>query len=244
MTRNLALVSTVAILSLLGTHASAQQVVLPNFAGPYVGATIGFATHHVDINNRLAGEFKDNETAFTGGGYLGYNWNLGCFLLGIETDFNYLNTSPTGVDIETGPTSLTETTNYNSRLDWFGTLRGRAGYLVMDNWMLYGTGGLAYAKVDHTLTDNCVGCGNSIFNLGPFSQSNKSTKTGWTAGGGTEYLFAPHWLLRAETLYVDLGSETRTYVVVTPAATGRLVAEWDDQFWVGRFGVTYAFGNQ
>ncbi len=82
----------------------------------------------------------------------------------------------------------------------------------------------------------------SALNLGPFSQSNSKTKTGWTGGVGTEYLLAPNWLLRAETLYVDLGSEDRTYVVVTPAATGILNAKWDDQFWVGRLGLTYAFG--
>ena len=244
MTRYLALASMAAILSLLGTNASAQQGTLPDFSGPYLGAAIGFASHHVDINNPIAGEFKDTDTGFTGGGYLGYNWFLNCFLFGIETDFNGANTSPTGVDVEVGgagTTGLTETTNYNSKLNWFGTLRGRIGTVLLDNWLVYATGGLAYANVDHTLTDNCVGCGNSIFNLGPFSQSNSRTKTGWTAGAGTEYFFAPHWLLRAEGLYVDLGSETRTYVDVTPAATGTLVAKYNDQFWVGRFGVTYQF---
>ncbi len=110
------------------------------------------------------------------------------------------------------------------------------------NWLLYATAGLAYAQLDHTLADNCVGCGNSTFNLGPFQQTNTDTKTGWTVGGGTEYLYDPHWLLRAEALYVDLGSATHTYVVTTPAATGSSVAKWDDQFWVARLGLSYAFG--
>ncbi len=245
MTRNLALASLTSVLSLLGTAASAQQAVLPDFTGPYLGALVGFGSHHVDINNQTLGtEFKDTETGFTGGGYLGYNWNFCAFLLGIETDFSFLNSSPTAYDIEIGPTGLTETTALNSKLDWFGTFRGRAGVMLQDNWLIYATGGLAYGKVDHTLSDDCVGCGNSAFNLGTFAQSNKKTKVGGTVGGGTEYLFAPHWLARAEALYVDLGSETHTYVVATPAATGTAVAKWDDQFWVGRFGISYSFNGQ
>ena len=242
MTRNLALVFVASILGLLGTNASAQNVVLPAFSGPYIGGAVGFASHHVDITNPISGELKDTNTSGTVGGYLGYNWNYCGLLFGVETDLNYLNSSPTGLDIETGPTGLTETSAYNSKLQWFGTLRGRAGFFVMDNWLLYGTGGLAYGKTKHTLNDNCVGCGNSTFNLGTFSQSNSKTKTGWTLGGGSEYALDPNWLLRAEALFVDLGSENRTYVVVTPAATGILNAKWDDQFWVGRLGLTYAFG--
>jgi outer membrane immunogenic protein len=245
MTRYLALASMAAILSLPATNASAQQGTLPDFSGPYLGAAIGFASHHVDITVPTAGEFKDTDTGFTGGGYLGYNWFLNCFLLGIETDFNGANTSPTGVDVEVGgagTTGLTETTTYNSKLNWFGTLRGRVGTVFLDNWLVYATGGLAYANVSHTLNDNCVGCANFSFGGGTTSQSNTSTKIGWTGGFGTEYLFAPHWLLRAEGLYVDLGSEDRTYFATTTSgAVLKLVTNWDDQFWVGRFGVTYQF---
>ena len=127
-------------------------------------------------------------------------------------------------------------------MDWFGTLRARAGVVVHQNWLLYATGGLAYAKIVHTLSDDCVGCGNSPFNLGPFTQSNRDMKMGWTVGGGTELLRGSHWRLRAEALYVDLGSKTHGYVVVDPVATATSVAKWDDQFWVVRLGVAYAFG--
>ena len=50
------------------------------------------------------------------------------FLFGIETDFNFLNTSPTAHDIETFPVG-TETTSLESSIDWFGTLRGRLGFV-------------------------------------------------------------------------------------------------------------------
>jgi outer membrane immunogenic protein len=125
---------------------------------------------------------------------------------------------------------------------WFGTLRARAGIVVHQDWLLYATGGLAYAQIEHTLSDDCVGCGNSPFNLGQFTQSNRDMKTGWTVGGGMEFLHGPHWRLRAEALYFDLGSDTHTYVVVAPAGTATAVAKWNDQFWVVRLGLSYAFG--
>ena len=144
----------------------------------------------------------------------GYNWQRCCssVVFGVETDINYLNTSPTAFDIETSPLG-TDATILKSRMDWFGTLRARAGVVVHDSWLLYGTGGLAYGEVDHTLGDICIGC-NVIGppGLGNFAQSNKDTKVGWTAGGGVEFLHDSHWLLRTEALFVDLGSETHSYV--------------------------------
>ena len=117
--------------------------------------------------------------------------------------------------------------------------------MVHDHLLLYATGGLAYASVDHTLSDDCVGCGTHLrsLNFGPFSQSNDKTKVGWTVGGGAELLHDSNWVLRAEALYVDLGSETHTYIITDPR--GRHLRspmrKWDDQFWVARLGVAYKF---
>jgi outer membrane immunogenic protein len=216
------------------------------FAGAYIGASIGFGSQKVDVDNRTIGAaFSDEEWGFLVGGYAGYNWQHCCshVVYGIEVDLNYLNASPTAVDAEPpGPAGLPETTTLRSTIDWFSTLRGRAGFVVHEDYLLYATGGLAFARVNHTLNDDCVGCGNTPFNLGPFSQSDSSTKFGWTAGGGIEYLHSSRWLLRAEALFVDLGSNRETYVVVNPAV-GTAVADtrWDDQFWIGRFGLTYKF---
>ncbi len=142
-----------------------------------------------------------------------------------------MDTSPTALDIEPpGPTGLVETTSLESSIQWFGTLRGRAGYVVHDNLLLYATGGLAYAKVNHTLSDDCVGCGTPPgLNFGPFSQSNKHTKVGWTVGGGAELLHDSNWLLRAEALYVDLGSENEVLSDLGPRVRHR-----ECRFQVGR----------
>jgi outer membrane immunogenic protein len=242
MTRQQWLVLLASVLGVLATDAWATEP-LPQFAGPYIGAAVGFGSRKVDVDNLTIGtSFSDQDNAATVGGYIGYNWIVCApYLLGIEADINFLGGSPTALDIEFGPTGLNETTRLNSSMDWFGTLRGRAGYVFNDVFLLYATGGLAYSRVDLTLSDNCVGCGNSPLNLGPFTQSNSGTRLGWTAGGGGELAIGPNWLLRGEALFVDLGSDTNSYIIVTPIGTGNSLAKWSDEFWIGRIGLAYQF---
>ena len=230
MTRKLSL--TIVALGFLGTAAWADGMVQPAaapcceapFAGAYIGAAVGYARQrnrsHLPVTDRCTGlTFSDNDSSFTFGGYVGYNWQRCCspFVFGIETDFNWQDASPTAFDREPpGAGGFAETTSLESTINWFGTLRGRAGYVVHDHLLLYATGGLAYANVDHKFSDDCVGCGDPVppsfpADFGPFAQSNDKTKVGWTVGGGAELLHDTHWVLRAEALYVDLG-ERDTYL--------------------------------
>jgi outer membrane immunogenic protein len=78
---------------------------------------------------------------------------------------------------------------YDTKIDWFGTVRGRVGY-AMDRALIYGTGGLAFGSVENRYLD---GPANSF--------SEKCTQTGWTAGAGIEYAFDDHWSAKAEYLY-------------------------------------------
>jgi outer membrane immunogenic protein len=268
MTRKLSL--TVIALGFLGTAALADGMVQPAaapcceapFAGAYIGAAVGYARQEVEVTflSQIANglKFRDTDDSFTFGGYVGYNWQRCCspFVFGIETDFNWQDASPTAFDREPpGSGGVAETTSLESSINWFGTLRGRAGYVVHDHLLLYATGGLAYANVDHTLSDDCVGCGNpgtpvGPGDFGPATLSNDKTKVGWTVGGGAELLHDTHWVLRAEALYVDLGSETHHYTFqglpTSPGFAGltaTTAARWDDQFWVARIGVAYKFDS-
>ena len=102
--------------------------------------------------------------------------------------------------------------------------------------LLYATGGLAYASVDHTLgltTASAVGYpGVAVLaTVRHFlAVQTSDTKAGWTVGGGAELLRDSHWVLRAEALYVDLGSETTYLMQLIPAAslTPDAVGKWDD----------------
>ena len=95
-------------------------------------------------------------------------------------------------------------------------MRGRVGYLFTPTLLIYGTAGFAYGGVD------------------AFGFSN--TRTGWTAGGGLEWLFAPHWSAKVEYLYVDLASNG-----TTGAFGWTLGNHFHPQLNVVRVGVNYHF---
>jgi outer membrane immunogenic protein len=102
------------------------------------------------------------------------------------------------------------------KLQWFGTLRGRAGFAV-GGLFFYGTGGLAYGQVSANGAAQITTRAEfqPEASLAPFiAWDTKSTKIGWTAGAGIEGRLSQHWSLKVEYLYLDLGSVDNT--VVTP----------------------------
>jgi outer membrane immunogenic protein len=176
------------------------------------GAT-GCAAAVSVLNASVPGQFGTKPSGFIGGAQLGYNFQAGTFVWGVETDFQ-------GADIKdaasavSGPTKLPGFADVLSlagtasqKLDWFGTLRGRLGFLATPQLLLYGTGGLAYGHVE---TD--VAFVGHIQETNPFDGatglSQSDTRVGWTIGGGLEWMFAPNWSVKGEYLYYDLGHVT------------------------------------
>ncbi len=161
---------------------------------------------------------KLNKAAFTGGGQIGYNWQTGSFVWGLETDFNYsgINESDTLTNVLTGPlVGGVANTTVTQRLDWFGTFRGRLGFTPAPPWLLYVTGGLAYGHINSgtnvLFPITCCGGDNYV-------GSASTTRVGWTVGGGLEWMLARNWSVKAEYLYVDLGSFSYADPCVTPGA--------------------------
>jgi outer membrane immunogenic protein len=167
----------------------------------------GISGFPVNTNNLFFfpnGNTVGNQGGVVGGAQVGYNFQFNQFVIGAETDFQGTSLSGGG---NNSPLTLfpalynNSSNNYyltpigaitgaNISLPWFGTVRGRAGYLVTPTFLVYGTAGFAYGGVD------------------AFGYNN--TRTGWTAGGGVEWLFAPHWSAKLEYLYVDLDSNGTT----------------------------------
>jgi outer membrane immunogenic protein len=176
------------------------------------------------------GTTGNNTGGVVGGGQVGYNYQFNSFVIGAEADIqgtsisgghqgNFFGLFPSPFrNSATGIlTPLVTGNGGNLSLPWFGTVRGRAGYLVTPTLLLYGTGGFAYGGVD------------------VFQRSD--TFTGWTAGGGAEWMFAPHWTLKAEYLFVDLNSSG-----VNGAFTGfEFGTHHHPQLNVVRAGVNYLF---
>jgi outer membrane immunogenic protein len=115
----------------------------------------------------------------------------------------------------------------DQNLKWFGTIRGRLGFLPMNSLLVYGTGGFAYGRVDENVVLNSqpgpgdFGIGGFGFNCaaGPncFLGSSSRTAIGWTAGGGVEYAVWSNVSLKVEYLYVNLGGGDAVNVVAVSA---------------------------
>jgi len=101
-------------------------------------------------------------------------------------------------------------------VDYLGTVRGRLGWLATPGLLVYGTGGLAYGEVKASTTifqSIAPTLAGVTPNFGTGSGVSQ-TRTGWTAGGGVEWMLDPHWSFKAEYLYYDLGTVTYNAVLV------------------------------
>jgi len=171
------------------------------WTGFYFGANGGFGGNQFSYPfsvGAVSGTSQLKSSGFLGGGQVGFNWQLApAWVVGVEGDFDDANisgTATTSTNVFSG--------NVGSTLDWFGTVRGRAGFLVTPSALLYGTGGWAYG---HTTNSASIGA----FGLAA-AASNGATQNGWTAGGGLEYALNPWLSFKTEYLYVDLGTSTIT----------------------------------
>ncbi len=148
-------------------------------------------------------------SGFLGGVQAGYNYQFATsWVGGIEADIDA--TSITGkVSVGAGgvydvdlPWSASAAAK--SEQSYLGTARLRLGYLITPQFLVFGTGGLAYAQVK---TSADLGY-NIDGDSGAFSWSKNTTHTGWTVGGGAEYKINNNWSFKTEYLYVDLGTQT------------------------------------
>lgn len=152
------------------------------------------------------GDQRLSSEDFTGGGQIGYNWQSGLWILGIETDFNALNMDAAATRSKQYISAPTATLTMSStvKTDWLWTLRPRVGYVVADRWLCYGTGGLTVSdlEADFTLLDDYTAVLGNVKQR----QNISKIKAGWTVGGGVEVRLDKNWSVRSEYLYADLGT--------------------------------------
>ena len=217
-----------------------------SFAGYYVGANVSSVTYDTAWTDRdnWADRFSVDigldhvartQTGWGGGLQAGYNFQTGCTVLGFEADWTW--TDAGGSLNYTGngnPAAMV--IRLNDEVNWFGTLRTRSG-VVVDNMLLYATGGLAYADIKHSwrLTDGNAGGLTERF-------SASDVKWGWTAGVGTEWAWSDRITLKSEVLYVKFDDETTT--VFSPAAATNVHFDHQDAMWVGRIGLNIKLGDR
>lgn len=239
-----------------------------SFAGAYVGLNAGAVwgrDRHataVDCLSAVFGVFCDaasgslaNGTAvsqagtgnlsgagFTGGVQGGYNWKFDNVVLGAEGDFGAFDLGNSSARSGTFPVTFLGnafTLQQSMSTNWLATLRGRAGITVAPDVMLYGTAGVAFSdlKFSSSYSDNAI---DALFPGGTGSASKSSVVTGWTIGGGGEWMLGQGWSLKAEYLYIDFGTKTLSvYASNTPTYTQTITVDADLSAQVARIGFNF-----
>ncbi len=229
-----ALAPTAVLAADLPMKAAPIPVEIYNWTGFYIGAagggSFGFSDH-IDRATGLSDAGGYNVKGGLVGGTLGYNWQVSNFVVGFEGDASWVSEHGSTADV--GPIGLNNLDGNGrpifssfTRETWLATARGRVGYAV-NNLLFYATGGFAAAGVQAEVKDNA-----SVL-----LASMSSTRTGWTAGGGLEWGFAPNWSAKFEWLYMKFDSVAFN----TLQAEGPRNVPFDDN--VVRFGVNYRFGG-
>jgi outer membrane immunogenic protein len=175
------------------------------WTGFYAGIHLGGTWQHAkaDYADPADGTLgKAYGGGIIGGGQIGYNWQMGNTVWGLEATISGLTGKATADPVDNAGKGH----SIESRIDWLATFRGRAGWLMNPDTLLYATGGLAVGGVKNSADPN-----------GPFNQftdplsthkSVNKTKTGWVVGAGMEHMLSRNWTIGLEALYVDLGKTT------------------------------------
>jgi len=137
---------------------------------------------------------------FIGGVQAGYNYQFNrSWVAGIEADIQFSDENGSEVSCSVaGCPSGSAFGSASHRLRWFGTVRGRLGWLPTDRVLVYATGGLVYGEFK---SDYVTGINGTAL----LSATSSTTRAGWTVGGGVEGFVTDRWTIKAEYLYADYG---------------------------------------
>jgi len=237
------------------TKAPPALVEVYNWTGFYIGGNVGYSwgrSRDTSTLTNTAGTVlftsidRSDLNGVVGGGQIGYNWQVQNWVWGLEADIQ--GTDEHGSRAFTCPTAICTPSaiilvapgpavpvSLNQKLEWFGTVRGRAGVLVTPKVLLYATGGLAYGEVKSTET---VGVLTGF--------SNSDIRVGYTVGAGVEGVIGGNWTAKLEYLYVDLGKVSSSFLTTAPAfGGGVLTSNFSSRITdnVLRAGINYRFGG-
>ncbi len=239
MSKWLGAASALALATLVSGGAMAADPVYEvvdtayNWSGVYVGATIGYGGANVDgvydasdgvssFVNDDSGPFSLDPDGIVGGLEVGYNWQSGSFVYGVEGDVTFVDWSDSLTNDDDEKVSVDT--------DFVATLRARAGY-AMDRTLLFATAGVAFTDTKYTANDDANSSGDS--------GSLDLNDVGVVAGGGVEYAFNDKWSVKAEGLYFWF-NDSNDARNLTSDSDNDDFAKLKDA-WLVRVGVNYHF---
>jgi outer membrane immunogenic protein len=221
------------------TYTKAPVYVPPpayNWTGFYVGGHVGGGWGSQQSMEIAPGTpafpvgsvFTRNSTSgFLGGVQGGFNWQASNLVLGVEGEYSWADVSGTATTVNgTGFTSTV-----TAKTNGYELATGRIGYAA-DNWLFFAKGGGAWSQGNSNGTG--VLAGGAVFD----TTTSSSNRTGWVAGAGIEWGFAPNWSAKIEYNHIDFGS---TNVAIVSSVSGISNVSSTDRVEVVKGGVNYHF---
>jgi outer membrane immunogenic protein len=196
------------------TKAPTMMAAVYDWSGFYVGANGGWGSSHNCYTNTAAegvpvtptaAEGCHDATGGTAGGQVGYRWQSGAVVFGLEAQGNWADLRGSNPSLATLGFSTDRT-----RLNAFGLFTGQIGY-AWNNTLLYAKGGAA-------VTDNRYD--GLLTGTGTIIDSASATRWGGTVGAGVEYGFIPNWSLAFEYDHLFMGTQNYAFTGVAAPITG------------------------
>jgi outer membrane immunogenic protein len=237
------------------SYAKAPPMAAPiyNWTGFYIGLNAGAASSDVNFDVKAAAappfafdahRFSDQsrKTGWLAGGQVGYNWQTGMTVLGIEADAQWVGNRVTSDTIFDPFFHGKGRASFSSNVEWLATLRGRVGIAATPALLLYVTGGVAFAGINVRYQNAGFGAAFNAPLINTYSATD--TRVGWTAGFGAEYALGGNWSVKAEYLRVGFDDHSLTVPFVGPQPTplsGSVRVNQDID--ILRAGINYKFGG-
>jgi len=172
---------------------------------------------------------------FLAGGQVGYNWQSGWTVYGVEADASWADIDGHGKGPALGGSCLQQDDGCETKIRALGTIAARLGVAV-ERSLLYVKGGAAWVHEKHT-----TGSHSDPDPDFRWSGTTSETRWGWTIGGGVEYAFAPNWSTKIEYNYLDFGKD-RVNFTFTPSQTFAASGDLRQTMHVVKFGLNYRLG--
>lgn len=216
-----------------------------NWTGAYIGAQGGYGLGHKEWPDFDNGKYDVD--GWLAGGAGGVNVQSGVFVFGVEGEWLWTGIKG-GQTASVAAAGFSQTTTLDTRIDWLAMASARAGFVVGDKLLLYGKGGLAIAREQHSYsTIQNVGADSATF-----AANAKAVHTGFVVGAGAEYALGGNWSARIEYDYIRMAGQgfttTGTATLNAPPQVGTIdfaqsFDKMQQDLQLIKFGVNYHFNS-
>jgi len=173
---------------------------------------------------------QNSRSGFLGGGQVGYNYQSGWAVFGVQADI-------AGLDVK-GTTPCLTVLSCTAKSHWLATATGRIGGVVADRTLVHVKGGAAWLNTTHSLAVPALGGGAGIFT----GSSADSNAFGWLLGFGAEYAFSPNWSAFIEYDYMDFDKKNIPLDLTLPGGPVTTAGvSIQNKLSIAKIGVDYKF---